>query len=191
MTDIKQARILIIATDGYEQSELTVPLDSLRKAGATVDVASPSETREPGKIRGWDQTDWGTTVPVDKTLDQVDASAYDAVVLPGGQMNPDKLRLEPKAIELVKRFVADGKVVAAVCHGPWLLVEAGALRGREVTSWPSLKTDITNAGGHWVDQEVATDSGIVTSRNPGDLPAFVAKIIEEIGEGRHDRRSAA
>jgi protease I len=191
MTDIKQARILIIATDGFEQAELTVPLQKLREAGATVEVASPEKTREPGKIRGWDQTDWGSTVPVDKRLDQVDPSAYDAVVLPGGQINPDKLRLEPKAIELVKRFVDDGKVVAAVCHGPWLLIEAGAVRGREVTSWPSLKTDIANAGGRWVDREVVADNGIVTSRNPGDLPAFVSKIIEEIGEGRHSRRSAA
>jgi protease I len=146
---------------------------------------------EPGKIRGWDQADWGNTVPVDKTLDQVDPGSYDALVLPGGQMNPDKLRMETKAVDLVRRFVEDGKVVAAVCHGPGLLVEAGAVRGRELTSWPSLRTDIVNAGGRWVDRDVVADNGIVTSRNPGDLPAFIARIIEEIGQGRQSRRSAA
>ena len=191
MTDIKQARIAILATDGFEQSELMVPLQSLRQAGATVEVVSPSKTLQPGQIRGWSGSDWGQNVPVDRRLEDARPDDYDALVLPGGQINPDKLRIEPAAVAFVKRFVDDGKVVAAVCHGPWLLVEAGAARGREMTSWPSLRTDITNAGGRWVDQEVVTDNGIVTSRNPGDLPAFVAKLIEEIGVGRHARRSAA
>jgi protease I len=191
MTDIRQAKVLIIATDGFEQSELEKPLNQLRGKGATVDVASPARTRQPGQIMGWDKTDWGRPVKVDKTLDEVDASAYDALVIPGGQINPDKLRLEPKAIEIVRRFTQDGKVVAAVCHGPWLLVEAGVARGRQVTSWPSVKTDLVNAGADWVDSEVVTDQGIVTSRKPEDLDAFVAKIVEEIGEGRHERRPAA
>jgi protease I len=191
MTDIRQAKVLIIATDGFEQSELEKPLNQLREKGATVDVASPAKTQQPGQIMGWDQTNWGRPVQVTKTLDEVDASAYDALVIPGGQINPDKLRLEPKAIEIVRRFTQDGKVVAAVCHGPWLLVEAGVAKGRKVTSWPSVKTDLMNAGANWVDSEVVTDQGIITSRKPDDLDAFVSKIVEEIGEGRHERRSAA
>jgi protease I len=191
MTDIRQARILILATDGYEQSELRKPLDELRRAGATVHVAAPDKTMQPGAIRGWNASDWGDSVPVDKTLGEVDPGQYDALVLPGGQINPDTLRLVPRAIELVRAFVDDGKVVAAICHGPWLLVEADVVRGRKVTSWPSLRTDIRNAGGDWVDQEVATDKGIITSRKPADLDAFVRKIVEAIGEGQQDRRSAA
>jgi protease I len=187
MTEINKAKVLILATDGFEQSELEVPMKELRARGATVHVAAPAQTREAGEIRGWDKADWGRAVPVDKTLDQVDCAAYDALVLPGGVINPDKLRIEPKAIEAIKRFVNDGKIVAAICHGPWLLAEAGAAAGRQMTSYKSIRTDMENAGAEWVDKEVVTDEGIITSRSPKDLPAFVAKIVEEIGEGRHQR----
>jgi protease I len=183
MPKIDQARILIMATDGFEQSELVVPRDKLRAAGARVEIASPSGQA----IRGWDETDWGETVPVDLPIDQAKVDDYDALVLPGGQINPDKLRTEPKAVDLVRQFVSSGKVVAAICHGPWLLVEADALRGRKVTSFQSIKTDVANAGGNWVDQEVVVDQGIVTSRSPKDLDAFVGKIVEEVQEGRHQR----
>ena len=187
MPAIAQARILIMATDGFEQSELIVPLEQLRANGAIVDVASPDKTLDPGAIRGWDKADWGASVAVDKTIDQVSASDYDALVLPGGVINPDKLRVEPKAIDLIKQFTAAGKVVAAICHGPWLLAEAGVAAGRQMTSYKSIRTDMENAGAEWVDKEVVTHEGIITSRSPDDLPAFVAKIIEEIEEGRHQR----
>lgn len=195
MTDISHARILILATDGFEQSELLVPLKALRDKGANVTVAAPAKTQESGKIRAWDgeasQPDWGESVPVDQKLDEVDPAGFDALVLPGGVINPDKLRTEPKAIELIRRFSSDGKVIAAICHGPWLLAEAGVIKGRNVTSFTSIKTDMKNAGGLWQDNAVVTDAGFITSRNPGDLPAFVAKIVEEIGEGNHARKRQA
>ncbi|WP_191060115.1 type 1 glutamine amidotransferase domain-containing protein [Geminicoccus harenae] len=183
MPKIDQARILIMATDGFEQSELVVPRDKLRAAGARVEIASPSGQ----EIRGWDETDWGETVPVDLSIDQAKVDNYDALVLPGGQINPDKLRTEPKAVDLIRQFLSSGKMVAAICHGPWLLVEVDALRGRKVTSFQSIKTDVANAGGNWVDQEVVVDQGIITSRSPEDLDAFVGKIVEEVQEGRHQR----
>ena len=186
MTAITDSRVLIIATHGFEQSELLVPRDKLREAGATVDVAAP----EPGEIRGWQGKDWGAPVKVDKTLDQVEAGDYDALVLPGGQINPDLLRVNEQAIGLIKRFVKSGRIVAAICHAPWLLIEVDAVRGRQVTSYASIRTDVANAGGHWVDKPVVTDKGLITSRNPGDLDAFVDKIIEEIREGRHEQRRA-
>jgi protease I len=183
MPQINEARILILATHGFEQSELRVPQQELKKKGATVELASP----EAGQIRGWNHTDWGDSVPVDLTLDQVDPAAYDAIVLPGGQINPDLLRINPAALAIIRAFLESGKIVAAICHAPWLLVELDAVRGRDVTSYLSIKTDVINAGGRWTDKEVVVDQGIITSRNPKDLPAFVAKIVEEVEEGRHRR----
>lgn len=180
-------RIAILATSGFEQSELQVPQARLKGEGATVDVVSP----RPGKITGWKEKDWGDDVAVDRTLADVSPDQYDALVLPGGQINPDVLRLDPNAVKFVREFYATGKPLAAICHGPWMLVEAGIVRGKHVTSWPSLRTDITNAGAEWSDEAVVVDKGLITSRKPDDLDAFCHKIVEEIQEGAHRRNAAA
>ena len=186
MSDLAGKKILILATNGFEQSELEVPQRDLKAAGATVEVASP----ESGEIKGWDKKDWGRAVKVDRSLDAVSADQYDAIVLPGGQMNPDTLRGNDKALALIKSFFEQGKVVAAVCHAPWLLIDTGIAKGRKLTSYKTIKQDLVNAGAQWEDSTVVTDKGVVTSRNPDDLPAFVAKIIEEVNEGRHERQAA-
>ncbi len=191
MPDIQQAKILIMATDGFEQSELMVPQKKLSEAGATVEVAAPKSRMKPEEIRGWNEKDWGQSVKVDKDIESVDPSAYDALVLPGGQINPDKLRTEQKAVEIIRAFYSSGKVIAAICHAPWLLIEAGIIKGKKCTSYQSIKTDVANAGGEWRDETVVTDKGLITSRNPGDLDAFVSKIIEEVREGSHKDRQAA
>ncbi|MCA1868502.1 type 1 glutamine amidotransferase [Agrobacterium genomosp. 3] len=186
MTSIDKAKVVILATDGYERSELRVPLDELRKRGAEVKIASI----KTGQIKSWDQSDWGDSVDVDLPATDVVTGDFDALVLPGGQINPDKLRADEGAMRVVREFTKSGKVVAAICHAPWLLIEADAVRDRKVTSYGSIKTDVKNAGGQWLDEEVVVDQGIITSRSPDDLDAFVDKIVEEIEEGNHPRRAA-
>ncbi|MDX1642801.1 MAG: type 1 glutamine amidotransferase domain-containing protein [Thermoanaerobaculia bacterium] len=180
-------RIAIVATDGFEQSELFEPLEALRTAGAEVDVIAP----EAGSIRGWNHGEWGREVTVDRTLAEADPDDYDSLVLPGGVMNPDKLRMREDATRFVRAFFKEAKPVAAICHGPQILIDCGVLEGREVTSYPSIKMDLKNAGARWVDREVVVDQGLVTSRKPDDLPAFIAKTIEETVEGRHPAQATA
>jgi protease I len=181
--ELNNIRVAALVDNGFEQSELLEPKKALEAAGARVDIVSPQN----GKVKGWQHTDWGQEVAVDVALDSASADQYDALLLPGGVMNPDKLRANAKAVQFVKQFVDSGRPIAAICHGPWTLIEAGAVKGRKLTSWPSLQTDLKNAGAKWVDQEVVTDNGLVTSRKPADIPAFNRKMIEEFGEGRHDR----
>ena len=180
-------RIAILATNGFEQVELTDPRKALDAEGAVTLVVSPAS----GKIKGWNHTDWGEDVAVDLSLSSARASDFDALLLPGGVMNPDHLRTDSNAVQFVRDFFDSKKPVAAICHGPWMLVEAGVVRGRTLTSWPSVQTDIRNAGGKWVDQEVVVDQGLVTSRKPSDIPAFNRKMIEEFGEGVHVGRKVA
>lgn len=188
--NLQGKKVAILVTDGFEQSELLEPRKALDEAGATTKVVSPAGK----KAKGWNHKEWGKEVAVDIPLDSARAEDFDALLLPGGVMNPDNLRMVPKAVEFVKQFTDAGKPVAAICHGPWTLIEAGAVRGRTVTSWPSLKTDLTNAGATWVDKEVVNDRGLVTSRKPDDIPAFNREMIrlfeEEYGQTGSLRKTA-
>jgi protease I len=173
-------KVAILVTDGFEQVELTEPRKALDQAGARTQIVSPKD----GQVRGWKFTDWGENLPVDVKLDGAKAEDFDALLLPGGVMNPDELRTLPKAVAFAKAFLDAGKPVASICHGPWTIIETGAARGRRLTSWPSLKTDLRNAGADWVDQEVVVDRNLVTSRKPDDIPAFNQKMIELFREAR-------
>ncbi len=175
-------RIAIMATDGFEQSELLKPLQALEQAGAEVEIVSP----RAGEIQGFEHLSPTHKVVVDRTLDEADAGDYDALVLPGGVANPDQLRIDDQALAFVRAFAQAGKPIGAICHAPWILINAGLARGRTLTSWPTLRLDLKNAGANVLDQEVVVDDGLVTSRKPADLPAFCARLIEEIAEGRHD-----
>jgi protease I len=178
---LKGKKVAILVEKGFEQVELTEPRKALEEAGASTHIVSPQR----GKVTGWDHTKWGDDFPVDRNVDEVKADDYDALLLPGGVMNPDYLRRNEKAVALVRDFHKTGKPIAAICHGPWMLVEADVVRGLRVTSYPSIKTDLKNAGADWVDAEVVVDRGLVTSRKPDDIPAFNRKMIEEIAEGLH------
>jgi protease I len=174
-------KVAILVEDGFEQVEMTSPKEALEAAGAKTYIVSP----KADKVKGWEHSKWGQEFPVDVVIEQANAANYDALLLPGGVMNPDKLRTNKKAVQFVRSFFDQAKPVAAICHGPWMLVEADVVEGRMVTSYPSIQTDLKNAGANWVDQEVVVDRGLVTSRKPDDLPAFNRKMIEEVGEGQH------
>jgi protease I len=179
--ELKGKRVAALVAHGFEQSELLEPRKALESAGAIVDVVSP----EPDDtVQGWNHRKWGKKVTIDRHLSEASADDYDAILLPGGVMNPDKLRINPDAVQFVRSFFDEGKAIAVICHGPWTLIDAGVVRGLKITSWPSLKTDLSNAGAHWVDEEVVVDRGVVSSRKPDDIPAFNRKMIEEIGEGQ-------
>ncbi|MET6999212.1 type 1 glutamine amidotransferase domain-containing protein [Chitinophaga defluvii] len=182
---LKDKKVAILVANGFEESEFTQPLAALQDAGAQAEVIS----LQPGKVKAWAEKNWGKAYDVDKTVDTVNAQDYDALVLPGGVINPDLLRVNQDAVNFVSGFFDDSKPIAAICHGPWTLIETGELKGRKVTSYKSLKTDLINAGANWVDEEVVVDNGLVTSRNPGDLPAFCKKMLEEIAEGKHQEEA--
>ncbi|WMJ73391.1 type 1 glutamine amidotransferase domain-containing protein [Cytophagaceae bacterium ABcell3] len=170
---LKEKKVAVLIDNGFERVELESPVEKLRQAGATVEIISNKD-----KVKAWEVDDWGKEVKVDKMVDQADVHEYDALLLPGGVMNPDYLRIDQKAIDFVKYFIGTQKPVAAICHGPWTLVETGMVKGRKLTSYPSLKTDLKNAGAEWVDREVVVDGNLITSRNPDDLPAFNEKVLE-------------
>lgn len=185
MKDLKNKIIAILVTNGFEESEFTAPKEALENAGATTHVVS----LEKGKIKSWTDGNWGSEFDVDKAVDEVSVSDYDALILPGGVINPDLLRRNSKAVDFVRGFAEHKKPISAICHGPWLLAEAGILKGRKITSYASIKTDMINAGANWVDEEVVVDSGLTTARSPEDLPAFCKKVVEEIAEGKHEKMS--
>lgn len=180
-------KVAILATDGFEQSELVELKKALEEAGATTHIVSPKS----GEIKGWKEDNWGDKFTVDVELKQAKPDDYDALVLPGGVMNPDKLRVDENAISFVKSFFEAGKPVGAICHGPWTLINADVVKGREMTSYHTIRKDLENAGAKWTDSEVVTDNGLVTSRKPDDIPAFNKKIIEEFAEGIHRRQKTA
>jgi protease I len=184
MISLQGMKVAVLVTDGFEQSELVEPRRALREAGAKSMIVSPRKT----EVQGWIHFDKGDRFKVDVSLDAADSGDFDALVLPGGVANPDQLRMQPRAIEFVRGFVEAGKPIAAICHGPWTLIDAGGVRGRSITSWPSLRQDLVNAGANWVDREVVVDNGLVSSRKPDDLPAFTRKMVEEFAEGVHGGR---
>ena len=184
---LRGKRVAALVTNGFEQSELLEPKRALEEAGAQVDIVAP----DPGDVRGWNHKEWGERIKVDRVIDEARPDDYDGLLLPGGVMNPDRLRMDPEAVQFVKHFSTAGKPIAAICHGPWTLIEADAVRGVRMTSWPSLKTDLINAGAEWADEEVIVDRGIVSSRKPDDIPAFNRRMIEEFAEGRHRQRKAS
>ena len=186
MKNLNNKTVAILATNGFEESELSSPKKALEDAGADVHIVS----LESGEIKAWSNGNWSNTYKVDKTLSEVNQKDYNALVLPGGQINPDLLRKDKNAVRFVKSFFENHKPVAAICHAPWLLAEADVLKGRKITSYRSIKTDMINAGANWVDEEVVVDSGLVTSRSPEDLPAFNAKVVEEVYEGKHEAQMA-
>ncbi|HUA24763.1 MAG TPA: type 1 glutamine amidotransferase domain-containing protein [Steroidobacteraceae bacterium] len=187
MATLNGMRVAILAAEGFETAELTEPRKALQDAGAETRVVSPAK----GEVQGWKHFDKGERIRVDVPLEQADAAEFDALLLPGGVANPDQLRMMPRAVQFVRAFFETGKPVAAICHGPWTLIDAGVVRGRTLTSWPSLKTDLLNAGAVWVDREVCVDHGLVSSRKPADIPAFNQKMIEEFAGGRQAREAAA
>ena len=186
-SNLSGKKIAILATDGVEQVELTGPRDALQSAGAKTELISPKQDQ----IKAWKFKEWGDNLKVDKTVDQARPQDYDALLLPGGVMNPDHLRMNEGAVDFVRQFVATGKTVAAICHGPWTLIEAGVVAGKTMTSWPSVKSDLKNAGANWVDREVAIDGQFITSRKPNDIPAFNEALIEAVGRGAQQSRTAA
>src|SRR5207249_2409425 len=180
-------KVAILVAEGFEQSEMVEPRKALEQAGAETSLVSPAKD----EVQGWNHFDRADRFNVDVAIEAANVDDYDALLLPGGVANPDQLRTNPKAVQFVKQFVESGKPVGVICHGPWTLIEAGVVKGRTLTSWPSLKTDLSNAGAKWVDREVVTDKGLVSSRKPADIPAFNRKLIEEIHEGRHTRQRRA